>query len=77
MRFNPFFSTILYTISNFTRPRTAAFNQIFARPIPLRASMPTIPFLSALFGSSSSSNNMSYPDQRSPDEWRAQLNRGE
>jgi peptide-methionine (R)-S-oxide reductase len=39
--------------------------------------MPTIPFLSGLFSSSSSSqSNMSHPDQRSPDEWRAVLNKG-
>ncbi|KAK4444631.1 Mss4-like protein [Podospora aff. communis PSN243] len=45
------------------------------RPTPLKASM--IPFLSSLFSSNSSSNssNMSYPDQRSPDEWRAVLNK--
>ncbi|TKX21296.1 SelR domain-containing protein [Elsinoe australis] len=44
------------------------------RPVALR-SMPTIPFLGALFGSSSSSSsNMSYPLQKSDDEWQAQLN---
>src|SRR5947207_1912806 len=35
-------------------------------------SMPTIPFLSALF-SSSSSDKMEYPDKRTDDEWRAVL----
>lgn len=39
--------------------------------------MSRIPFIGALFGSSASnSSNMSYPDQRSNDEWRAVLNKG-
>ncbi len=35
-------------------------------------------FLGALFGSSASksSDNMSYPDKRSNEEWRAVLNKG-
>lgn len=38
--------------------------------------MPSIPFLGALFSSSSNANKMptSFPDQRSADEWRAVLN---
>jgi peptide-methionine (R)-S-oxide reductase len=39
-------------------------------------SMPTIPFLSSFFGTSSASSKMSYPDNRSDDEWRAVLNKG-
>lgn len=36
-----------------------------------------IPFISSLFGTSSSaSDKMSYPDKRSDDEWRAVLNKG-
>lgn len=39
--------------------------------------MPTIPFLSSLFGTSTpASAKMSYPDQRSNDEWHAVLNKG-
>ncbi|KEF62492.1 uncharacterized protein A1O9_00465 [Exophiala aquamarina CBS 119918] len=38
-------------------------------------SMPSIPFLSSFFGTSTpASEKMSYPDQRSNDEWRAVLN---
>jgi len=38
--------------------------------------MSSIPFIGSLFSSSSSkSSNMSYPDQRTPDEWRAVLNK--
>lgn len=79
MRFSPLLSKVLFTFSNFTRLRTP--HQIQAhlaqlRPVPLR-SMSGIPFLGALFGSSSSSSSkMSYPDQRSDDEWRAVLNKG-
>lgn len=36
--------------------------------------MPTIPFLGSLFGSSAS-EKMSYPDERSPQEWQAVLNK--
>lgn len=38
-------------------------------------SMPTIPFLSSLFSSKSTSDDMSYPDQRTPQEWQAVLSR--
>jgi peptide-methionine (R)-S-oxide reductase len=37
--------------------------------------MPTIPFFGSLFSSSSSNTKMSFPDERSPDEWRAVLNK--
>lgn len=36
--------------------------------------MPTIPFLSSFF-SSSASEKMSYPDERTPQEWQAVLNK--
>ncbi|KAL0941745.1 methionine-r-sulfoxide reductase [Colletotrichum truncatum] len=80
MRFSPFISTVLYTFSNLTRVRAPKFAAFPAQhPLvtrPLRASMPTIPFFGALFGSSSSSQDkMSYPDKRSDDEWRAVLNK--
>lgn len=39
--------------------------------------MSGIPFLGALFGTSASkSSDMSYPDKRTNDEWRAVLNKG-
>lgn len=38
--------------------------------------MPTIPFLGSLFSSGSSLKDMSYPIQKSDDEWRAVLNPG-
>lgn len=38
-------------------------------------SMPSIPFLGSFFSSSSKQDNMSYPEQRSDDEWRAVLNK--
>lgn len=39
--------------------------------------MPSIPFLGSFFGSSASNNmaSQNYPDQRTPDEWRAVLNK--
>ncbi|KAG5981438.1 hypothetical protein E4U55_002942 [Claviceps digitariae] len=77
MRLNPLFSAILYTFSNFTRSRASSTAHLATvRTIPLR-SMSGIPFLGALFGSSSSSNSstMTYPDQRSDTEWQAVLNK--
>jgi peptide-methionine (R)-S-oxide reductase len=40
--------------------------------------MPTIPFFGALFGTKANNKNTmtSYPDERSPDEWRAVLSPG-
>jgi hypothetical protein len=39
--------------------------------------MPYIPFLGSLFGSSAqASEKMSFPDQRTPQEWQAVLNKG-
>ena len=64
-----------FTFSTLTRVRPFSQPSLRYSPTTLR-SMPTIPFLGSLFGSSSSSsNNMSYPDQRTPDEWRAVLGR--
>lgn len=79
MRFHrPLFSSLLFSFTHFaTRarnpPHTALSASITSRP--LRASMSGIPFLGALFGSKSSSSNMTYPDQRSKDEWQAVLNK--
>lgn len=44
--------------------------------VALRASMPTIPFIGSLFSTAESRKNMSYPVQKSDDEWQAQLNKG-
>lgn len=78
MRFSPFLSNIIFTFSNITRVRPPLTSHLAYRPnLPLR-SMSGIPILGALFGTSSSNNSkMSYPDQRSNDEWRAVLNKGE
>lgn len=68
---------IFYTFTNATRlqvPQRAL--SPFVRGTAIR-SMPTIPFLGSLFSSSSSSANMTYPDQRTEQEWQAVLNKGE
>ncbi|KAA6413249.1 MAG: methionine-R-sulfoxide reductase [Lasallia pustulata] len=75
----PSFPTLLrtlYTITNTTSRALPASHRAlapFARGAVLK-SMPTIPFIGALF-SSSNSNNMSYPVQKGDDEWRAVLNK--
>ncbi|KAI1872359.1 uncharacterized protein JN550_004078 [Neoarthrinium moseri] len=75
MRLPPFsnFIRTLYTFSGFTGARASAQQALRRQPTTFR-SMPTIPFLGSLF-SSSSSSSMSYPDQRTNDEWRAVLNK--
>merc|ERR1711939_1087145 len=78
MRF-PTFPTLLrtfYTLSNYTARASSQYKSIqpLARGTVLK-SMPTIPFLSSLFGTSSSTSNMSHPVQKSDDEWRAVLNK--
>lgn len=75
MRFSPFFSSLLYTFSNLTRVSRTY------RPVHLPTVQAThlrsMSFLGALFGSSvSKAPEMSYPDKRSNDEWRAVLNKG-
>lgn len=65
----------LYAFSNTTlRQSTAAPRTLGAslNRTSLR-SMPTIPFLGSLFGTSAA-EKMSYPDQRSKEEWQAVLN---
>ncbi|KAI0839886.1 SelR-domain-containing protein [Hypoxylon sp. FL0890] len=77
MRLPPFSNLLrtFYTFSHLTRIRPLARQSLLLKPLTLK-SMPTIPFLGSLFGSRSiQSNNMSYPDQRSPDEWRAVLSK--
>jgi len=79
MRF-PTFPTIIrtfYTLSNYTRVSSQAQYKAlnpFTRGTVYK-SMPTIPFLSSLFSTSSSSNDMSYPLQKSDDEWQAVLSK--
>lgn len=66
-RVNPF-----RTLSS-AKARSAAIRPIAPRTIPLRS----MSFLGALFGSSASKqSDMSYPDKRTNDEWRAVLNKG-
>lgn len=79
-------TTALRTFSIPLRPQTVASpSRYFGRlPLPLSGATvlkaaPTIPFIGSLFSSSAkaeSSDDMSYPDQRSDDEWRAVLSPG-
>jgi hypothetical protein len=64
----------LSTFSTRTPQNQPRALQPFARGTILK-SMPTIPFLSNFF-STSSSPKMSYPVQKSDDEWRAVLSKG-
>jgi peptide-methionine (R)-S-oxide reductase len=86
MRF-PTFPSIIRTIYTFnatasrfvwTLPRPAVTAAAAPKPLlAYRVSMPTIPFLGSLFSSSASSkDNMSFPVQKSSDEWQAVLNKG-
>jgi len=73
----PTFPTIIRTFHTFSNYSARAATQYKALTPLSRAtiykSMPTIPFLSSLFSSSSSSPKMSYPVQKSDDEWQAVL----
>ncbi|KAG9552712.1 putative methionine-R-sulfoxide reductase SelR, partial [Aureobasidium melanogenum] len=69
-------------LPTFVRSFYAFSNATFrVAPPPLRPALgptaklglPSIPFLGAFFGTSSSSNNMTYPLQKGKDEWQAQL----
>ena len=70
----PTFLRTFYAFSNTTlRSAPATFNTSAARPVyALRASMPTIPFLGALF-STAETRNMTHPVTKSDGEWQAQL----
>lgn len=77
----PSFPTIVrtfYTISNYTARLPTQYKAL--SPITrgtVYKSMPTIPgFISALFSTSSSKPKMSYPVEKSDDEWRAVLSKG-
>ncbi|KAJ9640302.1 hypothetical protein H2199_005841 [Coniosporium tulheliwenetii] len=74
MRFSfPTLIRTLYAFSNTTSRTTPRTFSALSRPTVLR-SMPTIPFIGSLF-SSSSTRNMSYPVQKSDDEWQAILSK--
>lgn len=76
----PSFSNIVRTFYTLTNATTRALpaSQRALRPFTrgtVLKSMPTIPSLGSLF-SRSNSQNMSYPMQKSDDEWQAVLNKG-
>ncbi|CAF9907475.1 MAG: hypothetical protein HETSPECPRED_007138 [Heterodermia speciosa] len=76
MRF-PAFPTIVrtfYTLANATTRPISASQRIVA-PFTVLRSMPTLPFLGSLFSSSASSRNMTYPVEKSENEWQAVLNK--
>jgi hypothetical protein len=74
------FHTVSNTTSAFIRSSPSTLGRTFYSP-PQRAviyrSMPNIPFLGALFGSSSSmADNTNYPVQKPEGEWQTQLSPG-
>ncbi|KAF2452866.1 methionine-R-sulfoxide reductase-like protein SelR [Lineolata rhizophorae] len=76
----PSFTSIVHAFNSFASFATRSappppFTVASTRPLA-RKSMPTIPFFGALFssGSSTSSQNMSHPVQKSKEEWQAILN---
>lgn len=69
------FTRAWFTFLTLSRPQISRVSAASAKTQTLR-SMPSIPLIGALFGSRQSSSNMSYPDERSPDEWRAVLSKG-
>jgi len=76
----PTFPTLVrtfYTFSNYTARLPAQYKalQPVSRGTVLK-SMPVIPFLSSFFSTSAPSRDMSYPVQKSDDEWRAVLSKG-
>ncbi|KAL2069511.1 hypothetical protein VTL71DRAFT_14190 [Oculimacula yallundae] len=79
MRF-PTFPTLLrtfYTFSNYSARVSTQYKtlQPLTRGTVIK-SMPTIPFLSTFFGTSTNnSSKMSHPVQKTDDEWRAVLNK--
>jgi peptide-methionine (R)-S-oxide reductase len=74
----PRFIQTIYAFSIHTIPRRSAplrpSSLLTRHPIALRSSMP-IPFLGALF-STADSRKMSYPVQKSDQEWQAVLSKG-
>ncbi|KAI0514913.1 methionine-R-sulfoxide reductase B2 [Xylaria bambusicola] len=77
MRLPPFATLLrtVYTFSSLTRVRASApAHKFLPQNSPYSGYLAAMPF-SSLFGSSSSANKMTYPDERSPDEWRAVLSK--
>ncbi|KAJ8131070.1 hypothetical protein O1611_g2552 [Lasiodiplodia mahajangana] len=78
MRLPPF-ATLLrtfYAFSSVTRTQASApVNQALRKPSAYSGYLAAMPFSSLFGGSSSSTSKMTYPDQRSPDEWRAVLSK--
>lgn len=74
MRFSSTFLRTFYLFTNFSTRPIARYGTIQQRFVV--KSMPSFPFLGSLFSSSSSSKNMSYPLQKSDDEWQAVLSKG-
>lgn len=70
----PTFIRTLYTFSNTTLHTTPSrFAQAVRPAYALRSSMPTIPFIGALFHTADT-RNMSHPVEKSDKEWQAVLN---
>jgi len=80
MRFPPISSILrtIYTLSHIARVRGVRpqLPRSHLQKTTLR-SMPSIPFLGSLFSSTPASSKMSYPDERTSDEWRAILSPSE
>ncbi|KAG0645861.1 Peptide methionine sulfoxide reductase B3 [Hyphodiscus hymeniophilus] len=75
----PTFPTIIrtfYTFSNYSARNTTRYQAL--KPLSqatIYKSMPIIPFLSSFFSSSTDSSKMSYPVQKTDDEWQAVLSK--
>lgn len=79
----PSFPSIVRTVYAFTNttlhrvaPSQLTLGAAPRQGVALRASMPTIPFLGALF-STAENRKMSFPVEKSDQEWKAVLNKGE
>lgn len=80
MRLPPYATLIrtFYTLSSLAKVQaTIPTRQTLRQNWGYSGYLAAMPFSSLFGGSSSSSNNkMTYPDERTPDEWRAVLNKG-
>lgn len=78
LRYSTWFNTF-QLISHIARARANQQIPIFKKaPVNnsvSRSSMPSIPFFGSFFSSSASSDKMTYPVQKSDDEWRAVLSK--
>ncbi|KAK7393908.1 hypothetical protein QQX98_013307 [Neonectria punicea] len=76
MRSSRLLTTLIYTSSFSTRVALPRSSRLAILPPTSIRSMSGTSFFSGLFGKSApKSSNMSYPDQRSNDEWQAILNK--